>query len=111
MATLLIALAGIFIVVNLYYFFTNKSYKYSYFSSVLFMKLFIVLTGITVGFGVLYYALGINNVVIETNSGDPAPVTFLNALYFSGETILSVGYGDLVPVGPARFFALVEASI
>ncbi|MFC3041574.1 ion channel [Virgibacillus xinjiangensis] len=26
-------------------------------------------------------------------------------------TILSVGYGDLVPVGPARLFALLEAGI
>ncbi|MGE7979836.1 potassium channel family protein [Psychrobacillus sp. NPDC093200] len=33
------------------------------------------------------------------------------SIYFSGVTILSVGYGDLVPVGKARFFALIQAAI
>ncbi|PKR77621.1 metal transporter [Halalkalibacillus sediminis] len=110
MSTFLIVLAVIFFVVNLYYFFTNKSYKYSYFSSVLFFKLFVVLLGITISFGLLYYALSLNHVVLNNTSGNPVNVTFWNAMYFSGETILSVGYGDLVPVGSARFFALLEAA-
>lgn len=38
-------------------------------------------------------------------------VIIFSHLYFSGVTLLSVGYGDLVPVGSARFFALIQAAI
>ncbi|MEC5425730.1 ion channel [Virgibacillus sp. C22-A2] len=112
-STILIGLTILFIGVNLYYFFTNKTYKKSYASSALFYKLFFVLLGITIGFAVLYYVLSMNEVVlrIADPTGDPAGDSFLTYLYFSGVTILSVGYGDQVPVGSARFFALIQASI
>src|SRR6266852_1804952 len=35
---------------------------------------------------------------------------FLSALYFSAVTATSVGYGDIVPTGPARAFAIVESA-
>lgn len=110
---ILIGITIIFMIVNLYYFFNNKSFKNSYFSSILFYKLFFVLLGFTIGFACLYYLLSLNGVVLKVNdpTGDVADVTFLDSLYFSGVTILSVGYGDLVPVGSARFFSLIEASI
>jgi hypothetical protein len=33
----------------------------------------------------------------------------LSALYFSAVTATSVGYGDIVPIGPARVLAIVES--
>ncbi|GGM38856.1 LCTB protein [Paraliobacillus quinghaiensis] len=113
MANFLVGAALIFILINLYYFFTNKTYKKSYFSTALFLKLFFVLTGITISFAVLYYALSLQEVIlVETiTKKQPANHSFGNLLYFSGVTILSIGYGDLIPVGPARFFSLFEAAI
>ncbi|MFB4164123.1 potassium channel family protein [Alteribacillus sp. JSM 102045] len=65
------------------------------------------------GFAVLFYLLSLEAVVLKVNdpTGEPADHSFLNLLYYSGVTILSVGYGDLVPVGSARFFSLIEAAI
>ncbi|WP_342750463.1 potassium channel family protein [Alteribacillus bidgolensis] len=72
-----------------------------------------MLFSITFGFAILYYLLSLETVVLKVNdpTGKPADDSFLNLLYFSGVTILSVGYGDLVPVGSARFFSLLEAAI
>ncbi|PPA71157.1 ion channel [Jeotgalibacillus proteolyticus] len=113
MSTILIGVTILYLLVNLYYFIINKSFKQSYFSSTLFYKLFFVLLSITFGFALLYYFLGFNEdlLTISDYTGDPVERTFSNYLYFSGVTILSVGYGDLVPVGTARFFALIEASL
>lgn len=38
-----------------------------------------------------------------------AGFSFLNCLYFSGETYTTLGFGDLTPVGPIRLLAGVEA--
>jgi potassium channel LctB len=110
---ILIAITILFLVANLYYFFTNKSYKKSYFCPVLFYKLFYVLVATTVGFACLYYLLSIQEPVLIINdpTGEPAEQTFANFLYFSGVTMLSIGYGDLVPIGVARFFSIIQASI
>lgn len=111
--SLLISLTVIFVIGNLIYFFTNKTYKQSYFQAALFYKLFFVLLGLTFGFAGLYYLFSLEETVLKINdpTENAADVTFWNALYFSGVTILSVGYGDIVPVGSARFFALIQASL
>ncbi|WP_280771446.1 potassium channel family protein [Salipaludibacillus daqingensis] len=110
---LLIGFTIIFVIGNLIYFFTNKTYKETYFHAALFYKLFFVLLGLTFGFAGLYYFLSLEEAVLKINdpTDDSVEVTFWNALYFSGVTMLSVGYGDLVPVGSARFFSLIQASL
>ncbi|WP_339145576.1 MULTISPECIES: ion channel [unclassified Sutcliffiella] len=113
LSSILIGMTIVFLAMNLFYFFTNKTYKKSYVHTALFLKLFFVMVGITFGFAVLYYLLAGNEVIlrISDNTGDQAPEDFLTFLYFSGVTMLSVGYGDLIPVGSARFFALIQASL
>jgi potassium channel LctB len=113
LSSVLTGAALVFIAANLYYFFANKSYKKSRFSSVLFLKLFFVLLSLTFAFAVIYWALSRDGVALRvgTLDGKPADDSFMNLLYFSGVTILSVGYGDLIPGGAVRFFALLEAAI
>lgn len=113
LATIFIGLTIVFMIANLYYFFTGHKYKKSYFQSSLFQKLFYTMIGITIGFAVLYYLLSLEHDVIRigTEDGENGGETFTDFLYFSGVTMLSVGYGDLVPIGSARLFALIQAGI
>lgn len=112
-SSILITLTTGFIIINLYYFFTRQSYKKSTFNAPMFYQLFFNMIGITIGFACIYYLLSLNNVILKIGSpdGNPANETFANLLYFSGVTLLSVGYGDYTPVGSAKFFALIEAGI
>ncbi len=41
--------------------------------------------------------------------GGPGGSSILNCLYFSAESYSTLGFGDLVPVGPIRLLAGVEA--
>jgi len=112
-STILAGLTILFMLANLYYFFSGRKYKKSYFQSSLFQKLFFAMLGITIGFAVLYYLLSFEGDVVRvgTEEGKDGGENFWDYLYFSGVTLLSVGYGDLVPVGKARFFALIQAAI
>lgn len=111
--TILIGLTIIFMLANLYNFFTKKKQKRSYFQSSLFTKLFFSMIILTFGFAVIYYLLSMDGDVLRMNNeaGEAIGQDFMEYLYFSGVTILSVGYGDLVPVGAARFFALLQAAL
>lgn len=113
MSQFLLIAAILFIIIHLVYFFRNKTYKKSYFSTALFIKLFFVLGGVTFGFALLYYALSFEETVIVHDLSAETPIehSFSNLLYFSGVTILSIGYGDMIPVNTARFFALLQAAI
>lgn len=113
LSSIIVGITIIFIVLHLIYFITKKDYKKSYINIALFYKIFFIFLSVTVGFAILYHILAMEQVILRMNSGSmkPADDSFLTHLYFSGVTILSVGYGDLVPVGAARFFALIESSI
>lgn len=61
---------------------------------------------------IMFFALGYAAVHAVHDGGAihgmPHP-EFLDLLYFSAITYTTVGYGDLVPVGPLRFIAAVES--
>ncbi|WP_147803774.1 ion channel [Alkalicoccus halolimnae] len=110
---ILLGLGVLFILANLIYFFRQGRFKESKVHTGLLLKLFFTLTGITIGFAFLYYVLSFQETVLRINdpTDQAVDITFLESLYFSGVTILSVGYGDYVPVGSARFFALLQAAL
>lgn len=67
-------------------------------------------------FGVGYYLLRsfpecgyIQNISLQ-NIGNP-PQHFLDDIYFSSVVFSSVGFGDLVPVGPIRFIAGTQGLV
>lgn len=112
MATVLLVLAVAFIAANLYYFIRNKAFKYGSIDFMLFVNLFLIMIGIWLVFAAIFYALSQESpaVLENTTPFNPVEVTWPNMLYFSGVTLLSIGYGDMVPTGVAKLFALMEAS-
>lgn len=75
---------------------------------ILFSLCFIFICGIT------YFLLGINDggemlALNSQHSWFQNTKTFLKTLYFSVVTFTTLGYGDLVPIGPSRVVAAIEA--
>ncbi|MEK4031043.1 potassium channel family protein [Pseudobacillus sp. FSL P4-0506] len=67
-----------------------------------------------IGFALIYTLLQLNGQAVWT--GEEASAVnfwdkFFSSLYFSGITLFSVGYGDIVPEGAGRWVALIEAWI
>ena len=72
------------------------------------LRLWIVIVAL---FGVVYWLLDWSPSLALISSGGPVDAGvrgFLAALYFSAVTATSVGYGDIVPIGPARVLAVFE---
>ncbi|RHB48958.1 two pore domain potassium channel family protein [Exiguobacterium sp. AM39-5BH] len=111
--TILLTIALLFVGLNVFTFFRRQTYRQTGFDMRLFSHLFVSLFGVMIGFALIYYALSRDGVILVTsletmNAVDP---NWRNLLYFSGVTLLSIGFGDLLPIGPARLFALLEAAI
>ncbi|WP_026770729.1 MULTISPECIES: potassium channel family protein [Sediminibacillus] len=99
---------------SLYSFIFHKSYQRSYFSFEIFYTLIVLYLAVMLGFALLYFVLSFNGIVlIEGDSlSRVAPLEALaHALYFSGVTLMTVGYGDIIPIGIGRVLALTEALI
>ncbi|WP_245630339.1 potassium channel family protein [Amphibacillus sediminis] len=100
---------------SLVQFFGGKSYQRGYFSYEIFYTLIVVYGIILFGFGLLYALLAINHEVLVLTDNQPVPEDFLGLLlksiYFSGTTLLTIGYGDMTPIGIARPLSLIEALI
>ncbi|MRH44668.1 two pore domain potassium channel family protein [Aquibacillus halophilus] len=99
---------------SLYSFFYQKSYKRSYFSREIFYTMIIVYFIVLTSFGLLYFVLSFNGVLL-IEGGKLQDVGALeslaHSLYFSGVTLMTVGYGDITPIGWGRLLALIEALI
>lgn len=73
----------------------------------------IYLTGI-IGFGLIYFILSFETTIILDLALTRQLSIFeklYRSLYFSGVTMLTIGYGDITPVGFGRFIAVVQALI
>jgi hypothetical protein len=70
------------------------------------LRVFLTAVGSIVGFALLFWATG----GVVTPSGEPVG-SFTEALYFSGVTFSTVGYGDRVPAPHMRLAAMTEAVL
>lgn len=75
-------------------------------------QIFFVWLGMVMTCGLLYWLTGFSQRPGLTDSGRPIAGTFeglLSAVYFSFVTTTSVGYGDVLPLGPVRILSIFEA--
>jgi hypothetical protein len=75
-------------------------------------QIFFVWLGMVVLCGLLYWLTGFSRRPGLVDSGHPIAGTLeglLSALYFSFVTTTSVGYGDVLPLGPVRILSIFEA--
>lgn len=79
------------------------------------LALFLFYLTMLIGFGLVYTILQMNeHDVLAFNDeklGGSFYDLFQESLYFSAITLLSVGYGDVVPIGIGRWIAVVEALL
>jgi hypothetical protein len=67
--------------------------------------------GMILIFGVIYWVAGIGmgwGLQAGSSIVHPDVSGFATAIYFSFVTALSIGYGDVIPIGPLRILAVVE---
>ncbi|MFD1850486.1 potassium channel family protein [Oceanobacillus bengalensis] len=86
----------------------------SRFSSELFFALLVIYIIVILGFGLIYFILSFQGIVLVENGELRQPSllgSIIHSIYFSGATMLTIGYGDITPIGLGRFIALVEALI
>ncbi|WP_067728786.1 potassium channel family protein [Oceanobacillus damuensis] len=86
----------------------------SHFSTEIFVALLIIYIIVMFGYGMIYFILSFQGIVLVEN-GELRQVSILGSIihsvYFSGVTLLTIGYGDITPIGIGRFIALTEALI
>ena len=95
--------------------FKTSQSEFSAFSRVHFLALIMVYLVVILGFATLYLCLHLAGFPSIKVAADVYPYSFHfigNIIYFSAMTMLSVGYGDIVPSGGiTKFFAIVQALI
>ncbi|WP_010651438.1 potassium channel family protein [Oceanobacillus massiliensis] len=86
----------------------------SYFSMEIFAALLLIYVIVMIGYGLVYFILSFQGIILVEN-GELRQVSIIgsiiHSIYFSGVTLLTIGYGDITPIGLGRFIALSEALI
>jgi potassium channel LctB len=79
-----------------------------------FYILVIIYFNVMIGYGLIYFLLAHNGIQITNEgflNGDSPLENLGHAIYFSGVTLMTVGYGDITPVGIGKYIALTEAML
>lgn len=88
--------------------------KESRFSTEIFYALLVIYSIVIIGFGLIYFTLSFQGIILVEYS-DVRETSLIGSLihsfYFSGVTLFTIGYGDIVPIGIGRFIALIQALI
>ncbi|MBU5468141.1 two pore domain potassium channel family protein [Virgibacillus sp. MSJ-26] len=93
---------------------TDERLSEGRFSVEIFYTLLVTYTIVILGFGLIYFILSLQGIILV--EGDELRKvgiigSLVHSFYFSGVTMLTIGYGDIVPIGIGRLVALIQALI
>lgn len=79
----------------------------------LYLYIFTVMFSLTLIFAVIYFIMSYSSpILVDSNQGIVMKDhNFAEMIYYSGATLLSIGYGDLNPIGPIRYISLFEGFL
>lgn len=84
------------------------------FSIDVFYTLLVTYSIIIIGFGLIYFIISFHHINL-VEAGEMRQVgiigSMIHSFYFSGVTLLTIGYGDITPLGISRLIAIIEALI
>ncbi|SET70814.1 potassium channel LctB [Salinibacillus kushneri] len=99
---------------SIYTFFKRRDEIRGRFSFDQFYTLVIIYLTVMTGFGIFYFLLSQQGIplldeghLLGTSQWDRLG----HAIYFSGVTLMTIGYGDITPIGIGKFIALFESMI
>ncbi|QHT45865.1 two pore domain potassium channel family protein [Bacillus sp. SB49] len=116
MITIIITVAAlVLIAASLRQIFVSLEFEHKIFSFQLFVSIMLLYAIVMIGFGIIYAALlnqGMAVYRIESSLYQPLWMgEIARSIYFSGITLFTVGYGDMIPVGIGKWIAILEAMI
>ena len=80
-----------------------------------FIYLLFIYSTIMIGFGLVYFLFLQNGFIVFAENEKIISGDILERLgvciYFSGITLFSIGYGDVVPIGIGRIIAIIEGMV
>ncbi|MBI2665619.1 two pore domain potassium channel family protein, partial [Candidatus Woesearchaeota archaeon] len=76
-----------------------------------FTNILLVWTGTITMMGIAYFLLSNNISYLYYNSQDRVVDSLLDSIYFSFVTATSTGFGDIIPIGTFKVFAILEVII
>ncbi|MGM0838624.1 potassium channel family protein [Bacillus haimaensis] len=95
--------------------FASDSRSMPYVSKETLLLLLLIYFTLLISFGLLYTVLHIEGIPVLVENGVELTgnyfTIFTHSVYFSAVTILTVGYGDVTPIGIGRVIAMAEALI
>lgn len=67
-----------------------------------------------IGFGLIYFIVSLEQIILINSPSRidgqvPIVQQLFQSIYFSGVTLLTIGYGDITPIGIGRVIAIVQA--
>ncbi|WP_430788107.1 ion channel [Virgibacillus flavescens] len=99
---------------SIVYFLKRGSNYERSFSMDIFYTLLVVYIIVIIGFALIYFILSFQKILL-VEGGELRQVsmigTLIHSTYFSGVTMLTIGYGDITPIGYGRLLALIQALI
>ncbi|KEK21697.1 potassium channel family protein [Bacillus gaemokensis] len=111
----ILLIAAITILRSIQLLWSSYSESKHFFSLYNLTSLFLIYTTVLIAFGLSYVVLEESGFAVLREDGEGLTYHSFQlvevCLYFSAVTLLSVGYGDVTPIGIGRWIAIIEALI